>query len=43
LASVTGHCFHGDEDALTKIVLNAPVLDEQLLARHNAEAFVFTP
>jgi FAD:protein FMN transferase len=29
-------------DALTKVVLNAPVLAERVLARHNAEAFVFT-
>jgi len=29
-------------DALTKVVLNAPALAEQLLARHSAEAFVFT-
>jgi len=29
-------------DALTKVVLNAPALADQLLARHNAEAFVFT-
>jgi FAD:protein FMN transferase len=29
-------------DALTKIVLNAPVLAERVLARHNAEAFLFT-
>jgi FAD:protein FMN transferase len=29
-------------DALTKVVLNAPALAERLLARHKAEAFVFT-
>jgi thiamine biosynthesis lipoprotein ApbE len=29
-------------DALTKIVLNAPAVAERLLARHAAEAFVFT-
>ena len=34
--------FHGNEDALTKVVLNAPALDERLLARHNAEALVVT-
>jgi hypothetical protein len=37
-----GVVFHGDEDALTKVALNAPALDERLLARHNAEASVFT-
>jgi hypothetical protein len=37
-----GVVFHGAEDALTKVALNAPALDERLLARHNAEAFVFT-
>jgi hypothetical protein len=37
-----GAVFHSNEDALTKVVLNAPALEKRLLARHNAEAFVFT-
>ena len=35
-----GQCWLAD--ALTKVVLNAPALAERLLARHEAEAFVFT-
>jgi thiamine biosynthesis lipoprotein ApbE len=35
-----GQCWLAD--ALTKVVLNAPGLAEGLLARRNAEAFVFT-
>jgi len=35
-----GECWLAD--ALTKVVFNAPVLAEGLLARRNAEAFVFT-
>jgi thiamine biosynthesis lipoprotein len=35
-----GECWLAD--ALTKIALNSPALAERLLARHGAEAFVFT-